>query len=172
MGMSEHRTTSGYASSPGRSTVSTVVVGLVITLIGGYIVAITNHWLPPIPSPFATDVSDLVGGCERFAVFSQNRYPPAGAKSRDAPFREANDVQSFAPNELIAVDGYVRTRAAYPSNPAPFNSDVWFHVADGSGWVSYAAVRADPTTMDPTGMSDDGGRPVPLDPECSGSYRN
>jgi len=49
---------------------------------------------------------------------------------------------------------------------------VWFHVADNTGWVSLAGVRADPTTPDETGgFSDDGGRPVPADDACSGTLR-
>jgi hypothetical protein len=116
-------------------------------------------------------VAGLVGGCERFTVFAQNRWDPRGAAVRAQPYRESNQVGNYDPNQLIPVNGWVRTRPAYPANTAPWNSDVWFHVADNSGWVAFAGVRADPTDYDPTGRATDGGRPAPRDPECSGSIR-
>ncbi len=122
--------------------------------------------------PLPEGVTGMVGGCEPFSVHAQNRWDPVGAKARVAPLREAADAESFAPNELIAVDGWVRTRAAYPTNTTPWNSDVWFHLADNTGWVSFAAVRADPTSYDPTGFEEDGGRPVPLDGDCSATVRS
>jgi hypothetical protein len=64
------------------------------------------------------------------------------------------------------VNGYVHGDVAWPLNSAPWNSDIWFHVADG-GWVSFAGVRAVPTTYDPTGH-EDGGLAVKALPECQG----
>lgn len=90
-----------------------------------------------------------------------------GAAARAEPTPTANKVGSFAPNGLIPLDGWVRTRAAYPANTPPWNSDVWFHLADNSGWVTFAAVRADPTVPDPSGFSPDGGRPALTDESCS-----
>jgi hypothetical protein len=104
-------------------------------------------------------------------VHAQSRYNPIGTVVRAAPSRSAAEVGGYAPNELVPVNGWVRTQAAYPSNSPPFDSDAWFHVADNSGWVSFAGVRADPTVLDPTGFDPDGGRPVPLDPRCSGTIR-
>ena len=116
--------------------------------------------------------SGLVGGYEPFTVFAQNRWDPLGTSVRAEPFGTAEKAGSFAPNELIAVDGWVRIRSPYPSNTSPWNSDAWFHLADNSGWVSFAGVRADPTTPDETGgFSEDGGRPVPLSDDCSGTLR-
>lgn len=112
-------------------------------------------------------VAELIGGCAPYRVFAQNRWEPFGAALRAQPMIEANQLGGYSPNQSIPVDGWVRTRAAYPSNPAPWNSDVWFHLADDSGWVSYAGVRADPSR--PTGSDD--GRPAPTPPECSGAIR-
>lgn len=117
------------------------------------------------------DASSLVGGCERFTVYAQNRWEPLGAAVRAGPNGQADQVGNYDPNQLIPVDGWVRTRAPYPSNTPPWNSDVWFHVADESGWVSFAGVRADATSPDPSGHDPDGGRPAPTDPDCSGSVR-
>ena len=77
----------------------------------------------------------------------------------------------MAPNKQFAVNGWVRTQAAYPHNSPPFDNDVWFHVADDSGWVSFAGVRADPTTPVEDPFDPEGGRPAPIDEECSGSVR-
>jgi len=115
-------------------------------------------------------VAGLVGGCEKFPLFAQNRWDPLGASGRAEPSATGGKVRSFAPNEIVVVDGWVRSRAPYPANSPPWNSDVWFHLADDSGWVSFAGVRADPTTPDETGgFSPDGGRAAPLDEACSGS---
>lgn len=54
-----------------------------------------------------------------------------------------------------------------PREHPAWNSDVWFHLADNSGWVTFAAVRADPTVPDPSGFSPDGGRPALTDESCS-----
>lgn len=116
-------------------------------------------------------IASLVGGCDPFTVHAQNRFNPVGTSVRAAPLPTARKVGSYGPNELIALDGWVRTQPAYPTNRSPFDSDVWFHLADDSGWVSFAAVRADPTSLDTSGLSEDGGRPVPLAEECSGTYR-
>jgi hypothetical protein len=116
-------------------------------------------------------VTCLVGGCDPFSVHAQNRFDPFGAALRVAPYREAAQVGGYDPNQLVPVDGWVRTRAPYPTNPAPFNSDVWFHVADDKGWVSFAGVRADPTEPALTGFEVDGSRPAPTPPECSGTIR-
>jgi hypothetical protein len=76
------------------------------------------------------------------------------------------------PNQPITVDGWVRERTPYPSNQPPWDSDVWFHVSDNSGWVTFAGVRATPTTPDPLGGYGKGTSPAPLDISCDGTYRN
>ena len=130
------------------------------------------------PRPWRNDpvvpdgVRGFVGGCEPFAVYAQNRFAPLGAAFRADPSPTGRKVGSAAGNELVPVNGWVRSRAAYPANSAPWNSDVWFHLADNSGWVSFAGVRADPTVPDETGgFSADGGRPVPVADDCSGAIR-
>lgn len=139
------------------------VVGIVAALAGlGFTVVVLKDDAP-------SGIASFVGGCEPFTVHAQNRYEPSGAAIRAAPLRSAKKVGSFDPNELVTLDGWVRTQSAYPTNTPPWDSDVWFHLADDSGWVSFAGVRSDPTTLDMTGLAPDGGRPAPTAPECSGS---
>lgn len=142
------------------------VLGIVCaTVLGGAAVATFRKEAPD-------GVASFVGGCAPFTVYAQNRWEPFGASGRATPAPTGTKVRSFSSNELVAVDGWVRTRAPYLANKPPFNSDVWFHLADDSGWVAFAAVRADPTVPDPTGgFSDDGGRPAPMAAECSGSVQ-
>ena len=111
------------------------------------------------------------GGCEKFAVYAQNRWAPYGTAVRTQPDVLApKEDKSFAPNEVIAVDGWVHTsQPAYPTNTPPWNSDVWFHVANFDGWVSFAGVRAEPTAQDPTGRAD-GGPAAPTTQDCEGTY--
>jgi hypothetical protein len=74
----------------------------------------------------------------------------------------------FAANQTVLVDGYVHGRPAYPTNSPPYNSDVWFHLADGSGWVSFASVRAIPTSFDATGQNNDPQDAAPTPAACEG----
>lgn len=112
----------------------------------------------------------LVGGCEAFNLYAQNQFDPLGTKIWDAPSPTADSHRGFSPNELIAVDGWVRTRSPYPPNSPPWDSDVWFHLANDAGWVTFAGVRADPT--DPSaGNFAEGSSPAPTDPACAGTYR-
>lgn len=162
-------TAPGKAEGPwgAKSLSAAIFTGLLVAAIlaaGSYL------WRQQSEAP-PEGVSGLVGGCEAFTVFAQNRWAPLGTAVRAEPFGVAEKVGSFAPNELIAVDGWVRTRAPYPSNSEPWNSDKWFHLENNAGWVSFAGVRADPTTPDPTGFDEDGGRPAPTPDECSGSVR-
>ncbi len=117
-------------------------------------------------------VTCLVGGCEPYSVHVQNRYAPLGAAVRAEPRREGRQVGAHAPNKLLPVDGWVRTQPAYPSNAPPFDSDYWFHLADDSGWVAFAGVRADPTTPATDPSDSDGGTPAPAPPECRGTFRS
>ena len=114
-------------------------------------------------------ISTLDGGCGGYQLYAQNRYDPVGTAIRSAPDPLAAKVGGFAPNEIIAVDGWVHAKVAYPTNPAPWNSDVWFHLSDGRGWVSFAGVRAAPSSYDPTGRSPDGGIPATTPEECRGT---
>jgi len=148
-----------------------LAAAIVTGLIAGGIIWFAQAQISGSTSSPPKGVVGFVGGCKPFSVHAQNRYTPAGTVVRAAPSRSAAEVGGYAPNELVPINGWVRTQAAYPSNSPPFDSDAWVHVADNSGWVSFAGVRADPTVLDPTGFDPDGGRPVPLDPTCSGSIR-
>ncbi len=111
-------------------------------------------------------------GCERFGVYAQNRWAPLGTAVREEPDVLAEKLEpGFAPNEVIAVEGWIETgEPVYPTNTPPWNSDVWFHLANRDGWVSFAGVRGEPTAPDMTGLSEDGGQPAPTTAECKGIY--
>jgi len=111
------------------------------------------------------------GGCDAFQVFAQNRWAPTGTAVRAAPNIEAHVVATYPGNFSIMVDGWVHSRPAYPTNTAPWNSDIWFHLADDSGWVSFPGVRAEPTATDPTGLSSDGGVPAATSAKCEASVQ-
>jgi hypothetical protein len=115
-------------------------------------------------------VTGFSGGCDAFQIFAQNRWDPYGTAVRAQPNVLSPKVSGFAPNQSIAVDGWVHSRPAYPTNSAPWNSDIWFHLADQSGWVSFAGVRATPVSRDPTGLAD-GGPPAPTPGNCEGAPR-
>lgn len=110
----------------------------------------------------------LQGGCAPFIVYAQNRWLPYGAAIRTAPSVTSKQIASRDPNQAIPVDGWVHSGVAYPTNTPPWNNDVWFHLADGAGWVAFAGVRAQPVPQDPTGLGD-GGPPAALDSGCQGS---
>lgn len=151
-----------------RSPRGPAVIGILACLVGA---AATVTFTREEPPP---GVAAFIGGCEPFTVFAQDRWRPRGAAVRMAPVPESPKIASFSGNALVAVDGWVRTRPPYPHNPAPFDNEYWFHLADDSGWVAFAGVRADSTPFDPTGLDPNGGRPAPLDGDCSGvvRYRN
>ena len=110
------------------------------------------------------------GGCETFRVVAQNRWDPFGASVRVGPDPLSEKVGSYGPNELVPVDGWVHSEIAYPTNAPPWDSDIWFHLADGTGWVSFAAVRELPTEPDPT-LRADGGPPPPTPATCQGAIQ-
>lgn len=141
-----------------------VLLAIIMVPLGGWVFVAMQRQTPD-------GVAELVGGCPVFTVYAQNRWIPVGASKRAKPQPSGNKVGSYAPNELVSVDGWVRTNSPYPSNPSPWDSDVWFHISDGSGWVSFAGLRASPTPFDPSGQSPNGGEPVPLATECSGTVR-
>jgi len=116
-------------------------------------------------------VVGFIGGCSPYRVVSQNRYNPPGARKLIAPDVLSQQVGGFRENEIVVVDGWVHGSVAYPYNRPPFNNDIWFHLADDSGWVSFAAVRANPTALDPTGFDEDGGTPAVAPMECEGAIQ-
>lgn len=114
----------------------------------------------------------IVGGCEPFMLYGQNRWSPFGAKIMDVPRRTATQIGSVAPNKIIYADGWVRTEPAIPLNSPPWDSDVWFHLIHDEGWVSFPGVRAVATAPDPEhGYGEDGGEPAPVLNECKVALR-
>jgi len=145
---------------------------VVVTLLG-FLLAIV-FWLFP-RSPGASFEADgivgLSGGCDPYRLYAQNRWLPHGASGRAAPSVTATKVRSFGPNEVVTVDGWVHSEIAYPTNSPPWNSDIWFHLDDGTGWVSFAAVRELPTDQDPTLRDPDGGPTPPAPALCQGAIQ-
>jgi hypothetical protein len=155
---------------------SATVIGAVAGLILSIFVSIGfgNDWpwwskyLGIGKTPLGVGVSGFSGGCDAFQIFAQNRWQPYGTVMRAQPNVLSKQVGGFSPNQSIAVNGWVHSRPAYPTNSAPWNSDAWFHLADQSGWVSFAGVRATTTTEDPTGLGE-GGPPAATSKFCEGS---
>lgn len=116
-------------------------------------------------------VSGMSGGCKPFEAIAQNSYPPYGAAIRAQPNAQSTQITSYAGNKPISVNGWVYGTAEYPTNPPPWNSNIWFHLTDGTGWVSLAAVRAYPMTQDPNGLNPDGGPPVATSKACEGAVQ-
>lgn len=147
-----------------------VVVTWLVALLG---VGMTTVGLVVGPDRAGNGVLRITGGCEPFMVYGQNRWAPVGAKVLAEPYSAAKRLTGVAPNKIVYVDGWVRTEIAQPSkrgNP-PWDSDVWFHLKDDEGWVSFAGVRARPTTLDPTGFEADGGAPAVTIPSCQAALR-
>ena len=115
-----------------------------------------------VPSP--TPVQPPPAKCAAFTVYAQNRWNPNGAALRGAPDHTSPKLGGFTGNTPLSVDGWTYGSTPYPNNPAPFNSNVWFHLSNGSGWVSFPGVRGAPTSYDPA--SNDGGPAAPVRPEC------
>lgn len=145
--------------------VASVVIGI------GFIVGGFSWQSQRLSDPVPAGVAALIGECPRYNLYAQNRYPPLGARVMATPLPDAAKVGGRAGNEIVTVDGWVRTRAPYPTNSAPWNSDIWFHLADQSGWVSFAGVRSAPSSPDMNGHDPYGGEPAGLDRECEGTVR-
>lgn len=150
--------------------------GLVISLVLTVLAASSAPWwwryMPwEGDDSLPAGVTGFSGGCDAFQVFAQNRWDPVGTVVRASPNVTANRVGSFRPNYSITVNGWVHSRPAYPTNTSPWNSDVWFHLADNSGRVSFPGVRATPVAHDPTGLSKFGGTPAPTARRCEGSVQ-
>lgn len=147
---------------------------IVISLIVAAVTASSAPWWwPPAHRLWdrltGHELSSFSGGCGGYQLYAQNRWNPVGAAIRSAPDPLARKVGGFSPNEVVPVNGWVRAKVAYPTNPAPWDSDVWFHLADGGGWVSFAGVRGAPSDFDPTGRSPDGGIPAATPASCQGT---
>ena len=123
------------------------------------------------PNTASNGVMRIAGGCEPFLVYGQNRYAPVNARILVAPYRESHQIGSLVANKIAYVDGWVRTESGNPSAGEPWNSNVWFHLVDDQGWVSFGGVRALPTSLDETGFDTYGGEPVPVLAECEAALR-
>lgn len=102
--------------------------------------------------------------CAQFTVYAQNRWDPQGASKRASPDHNSTKVLGYGGNAAIPVNGWTYGSTPFPNNPVPFNNNVWYRVADGSGWVSFPGVRASTTSYAPN--SPDGGPPAPTLGEC------
>lgn len=140
-----------------------VALGVVVVLLG--------FWIGPDRN--ANGVLGITGGCEPFMVYGQNRWDPRGAKILAEPYRNAKQLGGVGPNKIVYADGWVRTEVAQPTMAGfpPWDSDVWFHLSNGEGWVSLAGVRRLPTEYDPTLHDDYGGEPAPTIKECEAALR-
>lgn len=113
----------------------------------------------------------FVDGCKTFGIYAQNRWTPIGTSVREEPNVLSMKIEpGFAGNEVIAVDGWVHAKAPYPDNSSPWDSDVWFHLANREGWIGFAAVRGAATEPDPT-LRAEGGKLAPTPPECEATYK-
>lgn len=147
------------------------VVLLLASLVVAAVMVIGPDRLQAVVQPDeGSDITGMTGGCEPFRVYAQNRWAPLGTKVLAAPTYgpDTEQVDAIAPNKVVWVDGWVRGNVAYPTNSTPWNSNVYFHLSDDSGWVTFAGVRAVPTSPDPTGYSPDGGKAVQVIDECEG----
>lgn len=144
-----------------------------ISLITGIVTAgSAPWWWPPahrgIDRLRGHETTAFSGGCGSYQLYAQNRWNPAGASIRRAPNALSEKVGGFGPNEIVAVDGWIHANVAYPSNRSPWDSDVWFHLADKRGWIAFAGLRSAPSDFDPTGKAAYGGI-VPATPaDCEG----
>lgn len=111
------------------------------------------HALGPQLRPVAVSCRRHVGWCAPFEAISQNRYPPYGAAIRTQPNALSTKVGSYAGNAVISVNGWVYGTTDYPTNPPPWKSNIWFHLADGAGWVA------------------NGGPPVATSKSCEGEIQ-
>jgi hypothetical protein len=146
--------------------------GIAIVVLAVTLVGVGSTWgFLRLSNRVPDRVASLVGGCDRFNLSAQNRYPPLGTRIAAEPLPDANKVGGRAGNEIVTVDGWVRTRAPYPTNSAPWNSDIWFHLADQTGRVSFAGVRSAASSPDMNGHDPYGGEPAGLDRGCEGTVR-
>lgn len=126
----------------------TVVTSLVI---GVLLMGSAPFWWHPFLRAIGKEpeIASISGGCgDGFTIFAQNKWAPLGAAIRARPDVGAVKVGSLAPNEPLVVDGWVTSSVPYPNNPSPYDSNVWFHMKNGAGFVSFGGVRTQPTVPD------------------------
>lgn len=148
------------------------LIGALISLaVGLVLLSAAPFWWHPLLRAIGYEpaIAPLKGGCGAYTILAQGRWDPLGAALRARPDGAAKKVGGFAANEPIVVNGWVRGSTMYPNNPAPYNSDIWFHVADGTGGVSFGGTRAQPVDRDPTDRNSYGGVPAPTPQDCVGT---
>jgi hypothetical protein len=102
--------------------------------------------------------------CTPWGGYAQGQWSPSGAALRDAP--AGNKIGGFPASTPLTFDRWTTAGSPlYPGNPAPYNSNQWLHLANGSGWVSFPGVRADQEAYDPASGP---GAAVPLPDACRG----
>jgi hypothetical protein len=146
---------------------------IVISLITGIVTAgSAPWWWPPahrgLDHLLGHETTAFSGGCGGYQLYAQNRWNPVGASIRRAPDPLSAKVGGFGANEIVAVNGWIHAKVTYPNNPSPWDSDVWFHLADNRGWISFAGLRAAPSDYDPTGRSANGGIAPATTASCEG----
>lgn len=146
-----------------------VVVGLLaaFVLAAGTFAVVTT-------TDTSREIASMDGGCDTYRVYAQNRWAPLGTSARVLPASTSYKVGSFGANEVINVDGWVHGadapyRPGVSGNPPPFNGDIWFHLADHTGWVSIGGVRGALTSPDETGFSPDPGQTPSFPLSCQGT---
>lgn len=150
-----------------RALLYSMIISIVITIAAAS--AAPFWWHPFLRwAGFEAEIVALEGGCGGYQLYAQNRWAALGAAVRAGPSPDGKKINGYAGNEIVTVDGWVHSDVAYPTNSSPWDSDIWFHLADGTGWVSFAGLRSAPTTPDPTGFSTDGGIPPATPPDCEG----
>jgi hypothetical protein len=152
-------------NNPGNWSIKALSAGVAASLIAAGIWALATK-LSSDDAP-----RSLVGGCAAFNLHAQNQFDPVGTLIWDSPSPTSTSFRGFSPNQLITVDGWVRTRSPYPTNSAPWDSDIWFHLANDAGWVTFAGVRSVPTGPGPNGNQEPGSDPAPVDSACAGTLR-
>ena len=99
--------------------------------------------------------------CQPWTVYGQNVWLPPGAAIRQYPDHTSPSIGSIGANQAVVVDGWTYGTTPYPGNPAPYNTNEWFH-RQGGGWLSNAGVRAAPTSNNQA----DGGPAASRPSEC------
>lgn len=141
---------------------SRLVAGVIAGLLLALLVWLGASVISEIRQQLSSD--RIYSACDRYLVYGQRRWDPIGAAIRSYPSLEGDKVGSLAGNEAAAVDGWISGPPIYPDNGDPFDSGVWFHLADDRGWVSFPGVRAQLTDYAPGDL--DGGPPAPTPAEC------
>lgn len=145
---------------------------LISLVIGVILLSSAPFWYHPLLRVVGLqpEIAAMDGGCPPgYTIYAQGRWDPLGAAVRAGPSASFKQVGSLGANQPVNVDGWAHGATLYPNNPEPFNNDLWFHLSDGSGWVSFAGVRAQPVPRDASNSSRDGGLPAPTTDSCAAS---